>query len=114
MFALQDVVLHPSDCLFAAGLIDGSVLVHAFGGEGAGRLHHAKLHTDSCRAAIFQTGTHHVITGSADRSLRTLDVVTGKELGAVTDAHDTAVTRLVAVDENCWVSGAWQTAGRGG
>ena len=88
---------HPSEDLVALGLVDGRALLYAYQGKGEGSTlrHEAGRHAEACRAVLFDPTTgSRVFTASSDKSIRAVDVATGKTTWTIPTAHEEAVNCL--------------------
>eukprot|EP01134_Creolimax_fragrantissima_P000567 CFRG0567T1 len=99
----------PSNDIIASGLISGDVYLHRYGsGENLKsneQLQKFNLHKESVRAMQFSMDGMNLFTASADKSMHLLDVVTGKSIRAIPDAHSDAINALCMVEQNYLVSG---------
>jgi len=94
--------MHPTQDLMALGLVDGRALLYLYQGKGETCTLHTDLgaHKEACRAVLFEPTTGaRVYTASSDKSIRAIDVATGKVGWEVTDAHDEAVNCLTFWEE---------------
>lgn len=100
-----DISLHGSKDLLAAALIDGSTEIHRYGTEDDNTCL-AKLnnHTAACRCALFSTSGERLYTASTDKSILCYDGV-GQLIGKVPDAHDSAINRMIDIDDHTIVTG---------
>ena len=94
--------MHPTQDLVALGLVDGRTLLYSYQGKGETCTLNTDLgaHKEACRAVLFEPTTGaRVYTASSDKSIQTIDMVTGKLAWEVTDAHDEAVNCLTFWEE---------------
>ncbi|KAG8079477.1 hypothetical protein GUJ93_ZPchr0007g5307 [Zizania palustris] len=101
-----DLAFHPSCPLVATSLITGELNLFRYAAESQPeRLFAAKAHKESCRAVRFVDSGKVILTGSADCSILTSDVETGKPIARLEDAHENGINRLVSLTETTVASG---------
>lgn len=71
----------------------------------ARKLKTVKCHDAACRTLSFVNDGALLLTGSSDRSILATDVASGQPLARLTNAHKSAVNRLIAIDANTIASG---------
>ncbi|EWM29902.1 transducin wd-40 repeat-containing protein [Nannochloropsis gaditana] len=89
--------LHPTQDMLALGLVDGRALLYSYLEKGAVCALHAETgaHKEACRAVLFEPSLGvQVFTASSDKSIRALDIETGKKDWDVDGAHPDAVNCL--------------------
>ncbi|CAM6097275.1 unnamed protein product [Calypogeia fissa] len=101
-----DLAFHPSSQLVAVGLITGKLLLYNYGAETEPqKLWDASAHTESCRGVRFIEGGRYVLTASADCSILATDSETGQAVARLSDAHASAINRVVNATDNTIATG---------
>lgn len=62
-------------------------------------------HKESCRAVCFSGDGNSVFSGAADGSIRVTDPETGAKVNKIIGAHESGVSRLLAVKEGLVAAG---------
>ncbi|KAE8010306.1 hypothetical protein FH972_006688 [Carpinus fangiana] len=116
-----DIDFHPSKELVTTGLINGDLHLYSYAANALPqRLLKVRAHSDqSCRAARFIDGGSAIATCSPDRSILTVDVVTGSPKYRLENAHCDPISRLINLDETTIATGddegcikVWDTRNR--
>lgn len=101
-----DLAFHPSSPIVAAGLITGRLQLFRFEElSEAQSLWNASAHSESCRAVRFAEEGRYVLSASPDCSILATNVETGQSFARLTDAHGSAINRLINLSENTVASG---------
>ncbi|KAG5534456.1 hypothetical protein RHGRI_022556 [Rhododendron griersonianum] len=90
-----DIDFHPSNPIFAAGLITGDLLL----------VLEVNAHSESCRATRFINDGQAIVTGSPDCSILATDVETGSTIARLENSHGDAVNRIINLTESTIASG---------
>ncbi|KAI8999300.1 WD40-repeat-containing domain protein [Gaertneriomyces semiglobifer] len=97
---------HPREDIIAAGTIDGAVECYRYAaGKDAESSFSLTAHKGACRALAFSRSGDHLYSASSDKSLRVLDVSTGKTLLKKPKAHSESLNVLATVGEGLVASG---------
>ncbi|CAJ0936742.1 unnamed protein product [Ranitomeya imitator] len=105
--AVNTIAFHPSRDILAAGDIDGDVFVYSYScvEDGNKELWSSGHHLKSCRDASFSSDGQQLFTVSKDKSIHILNVEEGKLVKRINRAHDSALNRLLLIDENLFATG---------
>ncbi len=100
------IAMHPSAPVIAASSVTGEVQLHQYAVEGDNKLlSHIGHHKESCRALQFSADGQTLYSGGKDSVIGAFDLNSMKSSGLLTNAHDTAVSSLLVIDESTLVSG---------
>ncbi|KAI9303287.1 WD40-repeat-containing domain protein [Cunninghamella echinulata] len=95
-----DFTFHPSSNLVIAGLITGYVYCYKYDNEENSLSWSTQISKKSCRGVEFIRDGDALITISRDKSIRTLDTLTGRILYKIPKAHKYPINKIHTLDSN--------------
>ncbi|KAG8579293.1 hypothetical protein GDO81_010796 [Engystomops pustulosus] len=104
---VNTIAFHPSRDILAAGDVDGDVFVYSYScvEYENKELWSSGHHLKSCRDVAFSSDGQQLFTVSKDKSIHILNVEEGKLVKRITKAHESALNRLLLIDENLFATG---------
>ena len=79
--------------------------LHQYSVEENKLLAHIGHHKESCRSLQFSPNGQLLYSAAKDANIGAFDLASMKPAGVLTNAHDTAVSSLLIIDENTMCSG---------
>ncbi|GFS54611.1 WD repeat-containing protein 55 [Nephila pilipes] len=104
---IVDISCHPKRNIIAAGLIDGSIVLHSYGVGNAGNKHLISFdhHKQSCRTLCFSDSGEHLFTGAQDAIINVLDLETNSVCHKFTRVNGCPPYSMLSVDDYLLASG---------
>ncbi|CAL8464774.1 g4309 [Coccomyxa elongata] len=107
----MDCCFHPTEMLAAVGLINGRVQAYRLtpsdnpSSSSAEEVVSRKAHKESCRAVRFTADGAALLTASADRNMKAVDMESGKVTRWQTDAHEAPINSILPLSSGLVASG---------
>ena len=99
------LAFHKSQAILAASTVTGEVGIYEYGLEGNSQRALLQHHELSTRALQYSHDCGTLFMGSKDCNISAYDLARACVSGTMVNAHDTAISCLLTVDENTLVSG---------
>ncbi|KAK3577747.1 hypothetical protein CHS0354_015784 [Potamilus streckersoni] len=103
-----DVDFHPIKSIVAAGTIEGEIIVYSYSCDPAKEnkeLQKSKHHKKSCRSLRFSPSGEELHSVSKDKSIKCLDLNTGKLKRKIKNAHESPIYSICMTGENFIATG---------
>ena len=102
---VMSIAMHPSSSIVAASSVTGEVQLHQYSLDGNKLLATIGHHKESCRALQFSPDGQTLYSAAKDSIIGAFDLGSMKPAGLLTNAHQTAVSSLLVIDEHTLCSG---------
>lgn len=102
---LMDLSFHPGSNLIAHATINGKIILTEYDNQTNVEKYKAKKHKDSIRSLEFSPKGDYLVSGGVDLSFQMIDSETFKTTLKISEAHDSPLNKVKALNDNLIVTG---------